>query len=138
LSNAPKTKINKESLRAEIAADLGIKIDANDPLLLAAHVAAIVTRDTIAQERAFSADNQLLSFGDVRNVLLDVRDETIKVTDQIVGVVWMKIQQGLEERVNHIVGDTAGGAATVGKAITFGAGVAFGICLTVFGSKIWH
>ena len=102
MSNAPKTKINKESLRAEIAADLGIKIDANDPLLLAAHVAAIVTRDTIAQERAFSADNQLLSFGDVRNVLLEVRDETIKVTDQIVGVIWMKIQQGLEERVANL------------------------------------
>jgi len=110
LSNAPKTKINKESLRAEIAADLGIKIDANDPLLLAAHVAAIVTRDTIAQERAFNADNQLLSFGDVRNVLLEVRDETIKVTDQIVGVVWMKIQQGLEMRVSEL---TVRGGGTI-------------------------
>jgi len=102
LSVAPKTKINKESLRREIAADLGINIDADDPLLLAAHVAAIVTRDTIAQERAYSADNQLLSFGDVRNVLLEVRDETIKITDQIVGVVWMKIQEGLEKRVSEL------------------------------------
>ena len=102
MSNATKTKINKESLRREIAADLGIKIDADDPLLLAAHVAAIVTRDTIAQERAHNADNQLLSYGDVRTVLMDVRDETIKVTDQIVGVVWMKIQQGLEERVGEL------------------------------------
>ena len=89
MSGASKTKIDKESLRREIAADLGIKIDANDPLLLAAHVAAIVTRDTIAQERAHNAENQLLSYGDVRTVLMDVRDETIKVTDQIVGVVWM-------------------------------------------------
>ena len=102
MNNATKTKINKESLRREIAADLGIKIDADDPLLLAAHVAAIVTRDTIAQERAHNADNQLLSYGDVRTVLMDVRDETIKVTDQIVGVVWMKIQQGLEERVGGL------------------------------------
>jgi len=102
LSGTPKTKINKESLRREIAADLGIKIDADDPLLLAAHLAAIVTRDTIAQERAHDADNQLLSYGDVRTVLMDVRDETIKVTDQIVGVVWMKIQQGLEERVAQL------------------------------------
>jgi hypothetical protein len=102
LSGAPKNKINKESLRREIAADLGIKIDVDDPLLLAAHVAAIVTRDTIAQEREYSADNQLLSYGDVRTVLMEVRDETIKVTDQIVGVVWMKIQQGLEERVSQL------------------------------------
>ena len=138
MSGAPKTKINKESLRREIAADLGINVDADDPLLLAAHVAALVTRDTIAQERAYNADNQLLSYGDVRTVLMDVRDETIKVADQIVGVVWMKIQQGLEERVAHLVGDTAGGAATVGKAIAFGAGVAFGVCFTVFGSKIWQ
>ena len=102
MSDAPKTKINKESLRREIAADLGINIEADDPLLLAAHVAAIVTRDTIAQERAYSADNQLLSHGDVRAVLMEVRDETIKVTDQIVGVIWMKIQEGLEERVSEL------------------------------------
>jgi len=102
LSGAPKTKINKESLRREIAADLGIKIDADDPLLLAAHVAAIVTRDTIAQERAHNADTQLLSYGDVRTVLMDVRDETIKITDQIVGVIWMKIQKGLEKQVSEL------------------------------------
>ena len=138
MSNATKTKINKESLRREIAADLGIKIDADDPLLLAAHVAAIVTRDTIAQERAHNTDNQLLSYGDVRTVLMDVRDETIKVTDQIVGVVWMKIQQGLEERVNLLVDEDANGAPTVGKVIAFGAGVASGIIFSVFGSKIWQ
>ena len=109
MSGASKTKIDKESLRREIAADLGIKIDANDPLLLAAHVAAIVTRDTIAQERAHNADNQLLSFGDVRTVLMDVRDETIKITDQIVGVVWMKIQKGLEMRVSEL--SVSGGGA---------------------------
>ena len=102
MSNVQNTKINKEALRKEIAADLGIKIDADDPLLLAAHVAAIVTRDTIAQERAHNADNQLLSYGDVRTVLMDVRDETIKVADQIVGVVWMKIQEGLEERLSEL------------------------------------
>jgi len=36
-------------------------------------------------------------------VLMEVRDETIKVTDQIVGVAWMKIQQGLEEQISQLL-----------------------------------
>jgi len=132
LSGAPKTKINKESLRREIAADLGINIDANDPLLLAAHVAAIVTRDTIAQERAYSADNQLLSFGDVRNVLLEVRDETIKVTDQIVGVVWMKIQQSLEMRISEFH-PRRSRRAMIGNSLGFFVvGVSAGLAIAIF------
>jgi len=131
LSGAPNTKINKEALRKEIAADLGIKIDADDPLLLAAHVAAIVTRDTIAQERAHNADNQLLSYGDVRTVLMEVRDETIKVTDQIVGVIWMKVQEGLEERVAQLGSTQACAWLNKRSVVTFFLGSLFGAALSL-------
>lgn len=131
MSGAPNTKINKEALRKEIAADLGIKIDADDPLLLAAHVAAIVTRDTIAQERAHNADNQLLSYGDVRTVLMEVRDETIKVTDQIVGVIWMKVQEGLEERVAQLGSTQACAWLNKRSAVTFFLGSLFGAALSL-------
>ncbi len=133
MSGEPKTIINKETLRKEIAADLGIKIDANDPLLLAAHIAAIVTRDTIAQEREHNADNQLLSYGDVRTVLMDVRDETIKVTDQIVGVVWMKIQEGLEERISALMGERYRFVAIRRGALKFVSGVAVGAAAALLG-----
>ena len=133
MSNVQKTKINKEALRKEIAADLGIKIDADDPLLLAAHVAAIVTRDTIAQERAHNADNQLLSYGDVRTVLMDVRDETIKVADQIVGVIWMKVQEGLEERVSALMGERYLFVAMRRGALKFVSGVAVGAAAALLG-----
>lgn len=126
MSNAQNTKINKEALRKEIAADLGIKIDADDPILLAAHVAAIVTRDTIAQERAHNADNQLLSYGDVRTVLMDVRDETIKVADQIVGVIWMKVQEGLEERISELRGRRNGALFSQRDVFYFVAGLMIG------------
>ena len=85
-----KTILNKESLRREIAADLGMKIDADDPLLIAAHIAALVTRDTIAQERAHNVDNQLMSFGDVRNVMTEARDEAIQMSKQLLGIVFMQ------------------------------------------------
>ena len=131
MSGSPKTKINKENLRREIAADLGIKIDADDPLLLAAHIAAIVTRDTIAQERENNEDNQLLSYGDVRTVLLDVRDETIKVTDQIVGIVWMKIQNGLEERVAQLGSSDSYRALSKRSFGTFILGLLLGVALSL-------
>ena len=92
-----RTIINKESIRREIAADLGIKIDEDDPMLLAAHIAALVTRDTIAQERAHNADTQLLSFGDVRTVLADARDEAILTSKQLLGIVFMQAkEEGIE------------------------------------------
>lgn len=92
-----RTIVNKESIRREIAADLGIKIDEDDPLLLAAHIAALVTRDTIAQERAHNVDNQLLSFGDVRTVLAEARDEAILMSKQLLGIVFMQVkEEGIE------------------------------------------
>lgn len=93
-----RTKINKDSIRREVAADLGIKIDADDPLLLAAHIAAIATRDTIAQEREHNADNQLMSFGDVRTVLMDVRDDAVEINKQLLGIVLMRLEEELRER----------------------------------------
>ena len=92
-----RTIINKESIRREIAADLGIKIDEDDPMLLAAHIAALVTRDTIAQERTHNADTQLLSFGDVRTVLAEARDEAILTSKHLLGIVFMQAkEEGIE------------------------------------------
>ena len=100
-----RTKINKDSIRREVAADLGIKIDADDPLLLAAHIAAIATRDTIAQEREHNADNQLMSFGDVRTVLMDVRDDAVEINKQLLGIVLMRLDEEIRESTGRIVDD---------------------------------
>jgi len=100
-----RTIVNKESIRREIAADLGIKIEDDDPLLLAAHIAALVTRDTIAQERAHNADNQLLSFGDVRNVMTEARDEAITMSKQLLGIVFMQVKEEGTEFAAQLIGE---------------------------------
>ena len=127
-----KTILNKESLRREIAADLGIKIDEDDPLLLAAHIAALVTRDTIAQERAHNADTQLLSFGDVRTVLAEARDEAILTSKQLLGIVFMQAkEEGIElvaqmanEKDPPIKRQAAGLIFLIGAAAGCGVGLA--------------
>lgn len=131
-----RTIVNKESLRREIAADLGIKIDEDDPLLLAAHIAALVTRDTIAQERAHNADTQLLSFGDVRTVLAEARDEAILTSKQLLGIVFM---QAKEEGIEMAAQIHAANKVTVSKrdaAILFASGIALGVLGTV-GLTYW-
>ena len=127
-----KTILNKESLRRAIAADLGIKIDEDDPLLLAAHIAALVTRDTIAQERAHNADTQLLSFGDVRTVLAEARDEAILTSKQLLGIVFMQAKdEGIElvaqmanEKAPPIKRRAAGLIFLIGAAVGCGVGLA--------------
>ena len=121
-----RTIVNKESIRREIAADLGIKIDEDDPLLLAAHIAALVTRDTIAQERAHNVDNQLLSFGDVRTVLAEARDEAILMSKQLLGIVFMQVKEEGIELVIQMAQDDKSRATRRRTMLIFLAGALVG------------
>lgn len=128
-----------ERVRRQIAAEFGETMKDDDPLMIAAAIAALVTRDTIAQEREKNADNQLLSVGDVRTVLLDVRDQTIEVTNQIVGVIWMQIQEGLEERVSQLLGDANEKLITRLAGYGFVGGIAVGVLATAIGlTAFWE
>ena len=126
-----RTIVNKESIRREIAADLGIKIDDDDPLLLAAHIAALVTRDTIAQERAHNADNQLLSFGDVRNVMTEARDEAITMSKQLLGIVFMQVKEEGTEFAAQLIGEHCDKNFRRGKIAAFIGGALVGIIFCV-------
>jgi len=59
-------------------------------------------------------------------VLMEVRDETIKVTDQIVGVAWMKIQQGLEEQISQLLVRRDGAVFFCQRFIYFVVGLVIG------------
>ncbi len=124
-----RTIVNKESIRREIAADLGIKIDDDDPLLLAAHIAALVTRDTIAQERAHNVDNQLLSFGDVRNVMTEARDEAIVMSKQLLGIVFMQVKEEGMEFAAQLLNQRGHGEIRRKTIISFGTGFIAGSLL---------
>ena len=121
-----RTIVNKESLRREIAADLGMKIDADDPLLIAAHIAALVTRDTIAQERAHNVDNQLMSFGDVRNVMTEARDEAIQMSKQLLGIVFMQAKEEGTELAAQLLTERGRSNIRIKMISSFVSGIIFG------------
>ena len=60
-------------------------------------------REVIALERENNADNNLMSFGDVRNILTDVRDDAIEMSEQLLGIVLMRVDAELREKTERIV-----------------------------------
>ena len=62
---------------------------------------------------------------------MEVSDETIKVTDQIVGVVWMKVQEGLQERVAQLGPTQACSALNKRSVVTFFLGSLLGAALSL-------
>jgi hypothetical protein len=64
---------------------------------------------------------------------MDVRDETIKVADQIVGVVWMKIQQGLEQRVAQLDAVSPYRALSKRSVTAYTLGLLSGVLLMLVG-----
>ncbi len=131
-----RTIINKESIRREIAADLGIKIDEDDPMLLAAHIAALVTRDIIAQERAHNADTQLLSFGDIRNVLVEARDEAILTSKQLLGIVFMQAKEEGIEMAAGLLTEERRVAARRREYFVLAVGVIAGVAIATIAHKL--
>ncbi len=86
-----------EKARREVAGRLGTDLSRDDPAMISAFIAWIVTREIILLERQNSIDNNLLSFGDVRNVMTEARDEAILMSKQLLGIVFMQAkEEGIE------------------------------------------
>lgn len=92
-----------EKARREVAGRLKIVLEPEDPALISAFIAETITREVIALERENNADNNLMSFGDVRNVLTDVRDDAIEMSEQLLGIVLMRVDAELREKTERIV-----------------------------------
>lgn len=82
-----------EKARREVAGRLGTDLSRDDPAMISAFIAWIVTREIILLERQNSIDNNLLSFGDVRNVITEARDEAILMSKQLLGIVFMQAKE---------------------------------------------
>ena len=92
-----------EKARREVAGRLKIVLEPEDPALISAFIAEIVTREVIALERENNADNNLMSFGDVRNVLMEVRDDAVEINKQLLGIVLMRLDEEIRDTTGQIV-----------------------------------
>jgi len=91
-------EVDVEQIKRELAAEHGIRIDEDDPILVAFAAAERITRRVIEVERAKRADKNLLAHKDVRNVLMDVRNDAVLASQDLTKTTLAK---AYEEVVNR-------------------------------------
>ena len=85
--------IDIHALRRQLAAAHDLRIDKDDPILVAMLFAQAVVNKVIAEERAKRADENLLTYKDVRHVLEDVRNDSLQASSEIVGLALGQISK---------------------------------------------
>ena len=88
---APDIDIHALLTIGDAAHDL--RIDKDDPILVAMVFAQAVTNKIIAEERAKRADENLLTYKDVRHVLEEVRNDSLQFSQEIVGLALDQISK---------------------------------------------
>ena len=124
-----------EKARREVAGRMKIVLEPEDPALISAFIAEAITREVIALERENNADNNLMSFGDVRNILTDVRDDAIEMSEQLLGIVLMRVDAELREQTERIVDEAVFVKAARLQKIAQAICVIFGITVGMLISK---
>lgn len=123
--------LNLDHLRREVASEFGLKIEPDDPVIVSAALAVMATRELLADERAKRADENLLTYKDVRHVLMDVRDDAIQTSRDIAAVTvhhthecvmekfddatikWFSARHHLRTGIAMLIGTVFGGITTV-------------------------
>lgn len=85
--------LNLDHLRREVASEFGLTIDPDDPVIVSAALAVMATRELLSDERAKRADENLLTYKDVRHVLEDVRNDSLQFSQEIVGLALDQISK---------------------------------------------
>lgn len=85
--------LNLDHLRREVASEFGLTIGPDDPVIVSAALAVMATRELLADERSKRADENLLTFKDVRHVLEDVRNDSLQFSQEIVGLALDQISK---------------------------------------------
>ena len=82
-----------EQIRRHVAAQYGVTIRENDPIVMSVALAMMATRQVISEERAKRADENLLTYKDVRHVLEEVRNDSLQFSQEIVGLALDQISK---------------------------------------------
>jgi len=130
-------EVDVEQIKRELAAEHGIRIDEDDPILIAFAAAERVTRRVIEVERAKRADENLLAHKDVRNVLIDVRNDAVLASQDLTKTTLAKAYEEVVNRFTEL--DQNERAARRGSARVIRGTVACAIALLSGGAvHLWH
>lgn len=118
--------LNLDHLRREVASEFGLTIEPDDPVIVSAALAVMATRELLADERAKRADENLLTYKDVRHVLEDVRNDSLQFSQEIVGLALDQISKIIAAELSE---ERRGWALTINRlkiwlAASFGFAVA--------------
>ena len=130
-------EVDVEQIKRELAAEHGIRIDEDDPILVAFAAAERVTRRVIEVERAKRADENLLAHKDVRNVLIDVRNDAVLASQELTKTTLAKAYEEVVNRFAEL--DQNERAARRGSARIIRGMVTCAIALLTGGAvHLWH
>jgi len=85
--------VDIDQIRRHVSAEYGLTIGENDPIVMSVALAMMATRQVISEERAKRADENLLTYKDVRHVLEDVRNDSLQFSQEIVGLALDQISK---------------------------------------------
>lgn len=122
--------LNLDQLRREVASEFGLTIERDDPVIVSAALAVMATRELLADERAKRADENLLTYKDVRYVLEDVRNDSLQFSQEIVGLALDQISKIIAAELAE---ERRVGALTINRIkIWLAASVGFAVAAIVF------
>ena len=122
--------LNLDHLRREVASEFGLTIGPDDPVIVSAALAVMATRELLTNERAKRADENLLTYKDVRHVLEDVRNDSLQFSQEIVGLALDQISKIISAELTE---ERRGSALTVYRLkIWLAASFGFAVAAIVF------
>ena len=126
MSTLPAVDI--ETVRLQIASELGREIKSGDPILVTAALAIIATRQVIDAERAKHQDKTVIGYTDLRSVHQRVHQETASLIDKVTGALLNRVSDALDARLRA---SERSGPEYLKIGLVFAAGAALGIAVAI-------
>ena len=115
--------VDTETVRRQIARELGREIKPDDPVLVGAALSIIASREVIEAERAKHQDKTVIGYTDLRSVHQRVHQETAALIDKVVGALLNRVSDALDDRLRAT---ERSGPEYLKIGLVFASGVGFG------------
>jgi len=115
--------VDTETVRRQIARELGREIKPDDPILMGAALSIIACRQVIEAERAKHQDKTVIGYTDLRSVHQRVHQETAALIDKVVGALLNRVSDALDDRLRAT---ERSGPEYLKIGLVFVSGVGFG------------
>jgi len=115
--------VDTETVRRQIARELGREIKPDDPILMGAALSIIACRQVIETERAKHQDKTVIGYTDLRSVHQRVHQETAALIDKVVGALLNRVSDALDDRLRAT---ERSGPEYLKIGLVFVSGVGFG------------